>query len=378
MGKLMLKKIWFPIKALIIKEILAVWRDKKSRITLIVPPLIQLVILTQAATLDVNNISIALYNQDSGWYSHELTQRIKGSPYFKHVYETKDPHKIREVIDEQKAIVALQMQSNFSRLVAKGESAPVQVILDGRKSNASQIVLGYLNLIFQSYNVDILKLQGVDVPEKIQVDYRAFFNPNIEYIYYTVPSLVAILSMILALTVTAMSVSRERENGTFDQLLVSPSQPWQILVGKMVPAMVISIGESTLLMIAALLLFKVPFEGSLILLYLSMIVFLFSIVGVGLFISALSKTQQQSILGSFVFMTPTMLLSGFATPIENMPLWLQPWTNLIPIKHFFVIIRGIFLKDMSTLEVLKYSWPMALIAIFTLSIAGWMFKKRLE
>ena len=142
--------------------------------------------------------------------------------------------------------------------------------------------------------------------------------------------------------------------------------------------MVISIGESTLLMIAALLLFKVPFEGSLILLYLSMIVFLFSIVGVGLFISALSKTQQQSILGSFVFMTPTMLLSGFATPIENMPLWLQPWTNLIPIQHFFVIIRGIFLKDMSTLEVLKYSWPMALIAIFTLSIAGWMFKKRLE
>ena len=378
MGKLMLKKIWFPIKALIIKEILAVWRDKKSRITLIVPPLIQLVILTQAATLDVNNISIALYNQDSGWYSHELTQRIKGSPYFKHVYETKDPHKIREVIDEQKAIVALQMQSNFSRLVAKGESAPVQVILDGRKSNASQIVLGYLNLIFQSYNVDILKLQGVDVPEKIQVDYRAFFNPNIEYIYYTVPSLVAILSMILALTVTAMSVSRERENGTFDQLLVSPFQPWQILIGKMVPAMIISVGESTLLMIAVLLFFNVPFKGSIFLLYLSMVIFLFSIVGVGLFISALSKTQQQSILGTFVFMTPTMLLSGFATPIENMPSWLQPWTNLIPIKHFFVIIRGIFLKDMTTLEVLKHSWPMALIALFTLSVAGWMFKRRLE
>src|SRR3990167_5621655 len=182
MGKLMLKKIWFPIKALIIKEILAVWRDKKSRITLIVPPLIQLVILTQAATLDVNNISIGLYNEDMGWYSHELTQRIKGSPYFKHVYDYKDYSKIRE-------------------------------ILDWRKSNASQIVLGYLNLIFQSFNRDILKLQGIDTPEKINIEFRAFFNPNIEYIYYTVPSLVAILSMILALTVTAMSVSRERENG---------------------------------------------------------------------------------------------------------------------------------------------------------------------
>ena len=373
-----LRQSWIPIKALIIKEILAVWRDKKSRITLIVPPLIQLLILTHAATLDVNNISIGLYNEDTGWYSHELIQRIKGSPYFKHVYDYKDSHKIREGIDEQKAIVALHMQSDFSRHIAEGNSATVQVILDGRKSNASQIVLGYLNLIFQTFSRDMLKLQGVDILEKINIEFRAFFNPNIEYIYYTVPSLVAILSMVLALTVTAMSVSRERENGTFDQLLVSPSQPWEILVGKMVPAMVIRIGESTLLMIAALLLFKVPFEGSLILLYLSMIVFLFSIVGVGLFISALSKTQQQSILGSFVFMTPTMLLSGFATPIENMPLWLQPWTNLIPIKHFFVIIRGIFLKDMSTLEVLKYSWPMALIAIFTLSIAGWMFKKRLE
>ena len=275
-------------------------------------------------------------------------------------------------------IVALQLQPNFSKLVAEGNTAPVQVILDGRKSNASQIVFGYLNQIFQFYNQDILKDQGIDVPEPINIQYRSFFNHNIEYIYFTVPSLVAILSMILALMVTAMSVSRERENGTFDQLLVSPLQPWQILVGKMMPAMVISIGESTLLMIAVLLLYNVPFKGSLILLYFSMIIFLFSIVGIGLFISSICKTQQQSILGTFVFMTPTMLLSGYATPIENMPPWLQPVTNIFPIKHFFIIIRGIFLKDMPILEVLKYSWPMALIALFTLTLAGWMFKRRLE
>ncbi|MBY0272529.1 MAG: ABC transporter permease [Alphaproteobacteria bacterium] len=373
-----IKNIWLPIRTLIIKEILAVWRDKKSRITLVVPPLIQLIILSHAATLDVNNISIGIFNQDSGWYSQELTQRIKGSPYFKHVYEYKKPQSIRESIDKQEVIVALQLQPNFSKLVAGGNTAPVQVILDGRKSNASQIVFGYLNLIFQSYNQDILKDQGIDIPEPITIQYRSFFNPNIEYIYFTVPSLVAILSMILALMVTAMSVSRERENGTFDQLLVSPLQPWQILVGKMMPAMVISIGESTLLMIAVLLLYNIPFKGSLILLYFSMIIFLFSIVGIGLFISSICKTQQQSILGTFVFMTPTMLLSGYATPIENMPLWLQPITNIFPIKHFFIIIRGIFLKDMPTFEVLRYSWPMVLIALFTLTLAGWMFKRRLE
>lgn len=373
-----IQEVWLPIKALVIKEILAVWRDKKSRITLVVPPLIQLIVLVQAATLDVNNISIGIFNQDNGWYGQELIQRIKGSPYFLHVYEYKNPYSIRESIDKQEVIVALQLQPNFSKLIAEGSAAPVQVILDGRKSNASQIVFGYLNLIFQSYNQDILKDKGIERPEPISIQYRSFFNPNIEYIYFTVPSMIAILSMILALMVTAMSVSRERENGTFDQLLVSPLQPWQILVGKMIPAMVISIGESTLLMIAALLAFDVPFKGSLILLYFSMIIFLFSIVGIGLFISSLSKTQQQSILGTFVFMTPTMLLSGYATPIENMPSWLQPVTNIFPIKHFFIIIRGIFLKDMPTLEVLRYSWPMVFIALFTLTLSGWIFKRRLE
>ncbi len=365
-------------KALIIKEILAVWRDKKSRFMLIAPPLVQLIILAHAATLDVTNISLGIYNQDKGWYSHELIQRIKGSPYFRHVYELNDQKGVKHAIDTQKVIVSIAFQPNFSRLMAANQPAQLQIILDGRRSNASQIVLGYLNQILQNFNIQILKYQGVPLLEPLDIQFRAFFNPNLEYIYFTIPSLVAILSMLLALMVTAMSVSRERENGTFDQLLVSPLQPWQILMGKMLPAMMISVIESTLLMIVALILFDVPFKGSLLLLYSSMIIFLLSIVGIGLFISSLSHNQQQSILGTFVFMTPTMLLSGYSTPIENMPEWLQPFTNLLPIKHFFIIIKGIFLKDMSASEVFMHSWPMALIALFTLSTAGWMFKRRLE
>lgn len=370
--------LWFRIRALIIKEILAVWRDKKSRIMLVMPPLVQLIILSHAATLDVNNISLGVYNQDSGWYSYELIQRIKGSPYFSHVYEFTHQKEVRQAIDKQNVVVSLQFQPNFSRLIASNKTAQVQVILDGRKSNASQIVMGYLNRIFQNFNDDILERQGIKAPERVNVEFRSFFNPNLDYIYFTVPSLVAILSMLLALMVTAMSVSRERENGTFDQLLVSPLQPWQILIGKMIPAMLIGIVESTFLMILALNLFEIPFVGSLFLLYGSMIIFLFSIVGVGLFISSISHTQQQSILGSFVFMTPMMMLSGYATPIENMPNWLQPFTNLLPIKHFFIIIKGIFLKDMPSYDVFMHTWPMALIAVFTLSLAGWMFRQRLE
>ncbi len=369
---------WFLIKALIIKEILAVWRDKKSRFMLIGPPLIQLIILSHAATLDVNNISLGIYNQDSGWYSHELIQRIKGSPYFLHVYEFRNPKEVSQAIDTQEVIASIQLQQNFSRLISSGQSAQLQVVLDGRKSNASQIVLGYLTQVIQNFNTEILAYQGVELPEPIDIEYRSFFNPNIDYIYFTVPSLVAILSMLLALTVTGLSVSRERENGTFDQLLVSPLQPWQILIGKTVPAMIISIGESSLLMVFALVLFSIPFEGSLLLLYSSMFIFLLSIVGIGLFISSISQNQQQSILGSFVFITPTMLLSGYATPIENMPTWLQPFTNLIPIKYFFIVIKGIFLKNMPAGEVFMHTWPMALIALFTLPLAGWMFKRRLE
>lgn len=370
--------VWSRTKALIIKEILAVWRDKKSRIVLIGPPLIQLIILAHAATLEVRNISLGIYNQDKGEHSFELIQRIKGSPYFTNVYEYGSSKEVRHAIDTQKVLVALQFQQNFSRLIDGHRVASVQVTLDGRKSNASQIVAGYLTLILQNHNKDILIDQGIDVPEPVDIVSRAFFNPNLDYILYTVPCLVGILSMVLAISVTAMSVSRERENGTFDQLLVSPLQPWQILIGKLIPAMIISIGESTLLMFLARHLFDIPFTGSLILLYFSMIIFLLSIVGIGLFISSICHTQQQSILGSFVFMVPTILLSGYATPIENMPYWLQPVTNFIPITHFFIIIKGIFLKDIPFQEVLMHVWPMALMAIFTLSLAGWMFKRRLE
>lgn len=213
---------WPMIKALVIKEILAVWRDKKSRFVLIVPPLIQLLILSHAATLDVSNISIGIHNQDEGWFSHELVQRIKGAPYFKHVYEFRNAKEVHHAVDTQKVLVSLQFQQNFSRRVEEGQPALVQVILDGRKSNASQIVGGYLNLILQQFNTDILTAESAPLPTPVDIVFRAFFNPNLDYIFYTVPCLVGILSMILALTITAMSVSRERENGTFDQLLVSP------------------------------------------------------------------------------------------------------------------------------------------------------------
>lgn len=365
------------IVALIIKEILAILRDRQGRLTLIIPPLMQLFIISQAATLEVKNISLCVFSLDSGWYSHELIERLKGSKYFSNVYQVHSQSKLEDSINEQRAIAALVIQDNFSRKIAAGASPSIQIILDGRRANSAQIVQGYILRILQNFNDEIRLKQNHNLAHPIPV-FRSWFNPNLEYIFYTVPCLVGILSMILAMMVTSLSVAREREMGTFDQLLVSPLSSWEILAGKMIPALIIAVAESSVIMICAIVAFSIPFQGSLLLFYFSMIVFITSIIGVGLFISSISYTQQQAILGTFVFIMPTMLLSGFATPIENMPVWLQPLAWCIPISHFFIIIKGIFLKDMSTIEVLNNLWPMVLIAIITLFLAGWMFKKRLE
>ncbi|MCS5712363.1 ABC transporter permease [Candidatus Berkiella aquae] len=370
--------MWVRIKALIIKELLAMLRDKRGRFTLIIPPLIQLFILAQAITLEVKNISVVYYNQDAGWYSRELIERVKGSPYFTHVYSVDNLHHFQKIIDDQNALVGIEIKNDFSAELAKGNNPSIGIILDGRRSNAAQIVQGYLLRIIENFNVDIQTQLNTFTPLLVQGIFRSWFNPNLDYLLYTVPCLVGILSMMLGLLVTALSVAREREMGNFDQLLVSPLQTWEIIIGKMLPAMIIGVSESTIIMIIAMILYKIPFHGSLLLFYFSMIVFITSIIGVGLFISSISQTQQQAVLGSFVFMVPTMLLSGFATPIENMPTWLQPVSWFIPITHFFIIIKGVFLKDMNATEIMINAWPMAFIAVITLSVAGWMFKRRLE
>jgi len=370
--------MWKAIQALVIKEILIILRDKKSRITLIAPPLMQLFIFAHAATLEVRNIAIGIYNEDLGWYGHEIVERISGSHYFRDVYQFKTIAQVKSAIDTQKVIVAVRIPQDFSRQIAMGNSGSIQTILDGRKTNASQIVAGYLTEIFQTFDNDIIKIETGDSGLSSDTIFRSWFNVNLDYILYTVPCLVGILSMVLAINLTALSVAREREIGTFDQLLVSPLQPWQILIGKTLPSLLIGVTESICIMFIALFSFGIPFEGSLLIFLFSLIIFVASVIGVGLFISSISKTQQQASLGAFVFMVPAMLLSGYATPIENMPTWLQPVSQILPNTHIIIIIKGVFLKAMPASEVLQHTWPMLLIGLFTLTVAGWMFTRRLE
>jgi ABC-2 type transport system permease protein len=365
------------ILALIWKELLAAMRDPKSRISILLPPIIQLLIYTPAATLDVKNVPIGILNRDNGEQAFELVQRMQGTPFFNRIIYLKGVEEIRPFIENQRGVMVISIDEEFSRKLNQNLPVDIQLIQDGRKSNTAQILAGYTSTIVQRFNDDFTAQVGIS-QQNAELFPRFWYNPNALYSWYNIPSLVCTLTMLACLVITTQSVARERELGTFDQLLVSPLGIVEIVIGKTIPGILVGMLEGSFLMGVGILLFQVPFTGSLFLFFLSQFVFVCAISGVGLFISSLCSTQQQAMLGTFVFMLPSVLLSGFATPIENMPVWLQPVTYLIPLRYMLVNTKGIFLKAMPADIVLNNTWPMAIIALCTLSIAGIFFRKRFQ
>lgn len=363
------------IYALIIKELLALLRDKKSRLVLIVPPLVQLLIFSFAATQEVKNQTLAVLNLDRGRTALTLVQEFSAATTFSEVIYLECAEDIPAVIDRQEAIAVLWIPETFSRDLERGQLAQASFIIDGRKTNAAQIIQGYGMRIVNRYRSE---LAANARPAGIDLISRNWFNPNLNFRWYTVPSLVCVLTTVIGLLVTGLSVAREREMGTFEQLLVSPLHPLEILLGKALPALLIAMVEGAFIVLIGVFLLQVPFNGALPLLFGSMAVFLLAIIGVGLFVSSLSMTQQQAVLGVFMFMVPAVILSGFASPIENMPHWLQTLSFGNPVRYFMTIVRGIFLKDISAGIVWQQTWPMLIIACITLSMATWLFKKRME
>jgi ABC-2 type transport system permease protein len=360
---------------LIVKEFLAVWRDPKSRFLLVAPPLIELLIFANAATQEVKNVRVAVLNQDMGVYARDLIARFEGSPNFREVRRIHAEREIALAIDSRSALMVLQIGENFSREVSAGRPAKVQLILDGRRSNAAQILSSYAEQIINQYNAELALVHPAPRPASTVLA-RIWFNPNLDAAWSTVPSLVVVLTALGGLMVTALSVARERELGTFEQLLVSPLSPGEIVIGKLVPAFSIGMAEGTVMVVAAVFLFHIPLSGSLILLYAGMAAFLLAVIGVGLFVSSLAKTQQQAILGAFSCMVPMTLLSGFASPIENMPDWLQFLTLANPYRYFIVIVKGLFLKSLPLGDVLNNLWPLTVIAAVTLSASTRLFRRR--
>jgi ABC-2 type transport system permease protein len=367
--------MWLRIRSLIVKELLAVWRDPKGRFVLLVPPVIQMLIFSYAATQEVRKVRIAVLNQDLGIAARDLVARFEGSPNFREVVHLKSDAEIGRMIDARSVLMVIHIREDFSRTISAGRQASVQLVLDGRSSNSSQILSGYAKQIVSGYNDELRQARPAPRQASVVVA-RAWFNPNLDALWSTVPSLVGILVALEGLMVTGLSVARERELGTFDQLLVSPLGPGEIVIGKTAAGFLVGIAEGTLMINVAVFFFRIPLTGSVVVLYASMAVYLLALLGIGLFISSLASTQQQAILGTFSFMVPMMLLSGFASPIENMPDWLQYLTLANPVRHFTVIVKGVFLKEMPFGDVLKSFWPLVLIAGATLTGSIRLFRRR--
>jgi ABC-2 type transport system permease protein len=368
--------VWNRIRALITKEFIAVWSDKKSRFIIIVPPIVQLLVFGYAATFDVDHVTTAIYNQDGGLASRELVARFEGSPTFDVVARLDHEAEIAEVVDPKIASLVVHVGQTFSRDLIAHRPAKVQLVVDGRESNTALIILGYASRIIAEFNREWLSLHGEPQPPASLV-VRAWFNPNLLSRWFIVPGIVALLTLVVTTVVTALTVARERELGTFEQLLVTPFRPFEILVGKAVPPLVIGLVGGSVIILIAVLWFKVPFRGELALLYAGLFVYILAVIGVGLMISSISRTQQQAILGAFLFIVPAVILSGFATPIANMPPIIQDLTLVDPMRYFLIIVRGIFLEGLPARLVFDLLWPMALIAAFTLSGAAWLFRHRL-
>ena len=345
--------------AIVRKELITMLRDPRARMTLIVPPTLQLFIFSFAATMEVKNIDLAIVDLDRGPYAADIEQRLRGSPSFATLPRYESVAAARPAFERERVIGILVLQSGFSADLAAARSATVQLLLDGRRSNAAQITAQYVSLIVSAEGASLTGVTdtgaaagagtsaGPDGAPNAAVVVNNWFNPNLEYRWYMLPNLVGMLSLGVALMITALSVARERELGTFDQTLVSPATPVEIALGKLLPPLVVALVQTTLYLLIVTVLYGVPFRGNLLVFYLAVLAFAAACAGVGLCVSSLVRTQQQAFLGAFALLLPFSLLSGFATPVENMPWWLQLVTTINPLSHMLRLMQGLFLKGAS-------------------------------
>ncbi len=356
------------------KEFITIWKDPKSRGIIIAMPLLQLFVFANAITMEVKNIDVTLIDRSNSVESRELISRFEHSPRFRKFYYVDNGKEFKEKIDNQKVQIGLYINNDFAESVKSQKPTSVLVVADGRQTNSAAIAGGYATQIINSYNSEVAGVKGASINPVI----RNWFNPNLEYRWYILTVIISMLALVITLLLTALSIAREREMGTFDQLIVSPLSSFEILLGKTIPPLVIALALTILMTLIVVTCFKVPFAGSIWLFLVSVFVSLLSIVGIGLFISSISKTQQQAILGVITFQMPAVLLSGFISPIEDMPLFWQYLTWLNPVRFFMVLTRGIFLKGMEFQDVFVNLIPLIIIAIITLSLASWTFKRKLD
>ncbi len=358
------------------KELLAILKDPSSRVILVAPIIMQSLLFGYAATFDLSHIPYVLSDRSRDAASAELIAKLDGTGVFQRVATPDRQRDIAAMIDTQRALLAVKIGPRFEQQLTAGEPVSIQLLIDARNSNTAGSAATYVNAVIDRYNAERRAKQGL-AGTPLTVETRAWFNPNLETRWNMMPGMIAALSMVQTLLLTALSVAREREQGTFDQLLVTPLSLPVIMIGKAIAPILVGLAQSTLVLLITLFWFKVPLAGSLATLYLGLLLFTTASVGIGLSVSALSANMQQAMLYTFVLIMPMMLLSGLATPVRNMPDILQIVTYANPLRFAIDLVQRVYLEGVGLATVAPDFAPLLAITAITLPLAGWLFRNRL-
>ncbi len=362
--------------ALVLKELAAIFRDPRSRVILFVPVVLQSLVFGYVATFDLREVPYAVLDASRGPASVALLARLDGTGVFRRVAQVRDERELARLVDTEQALLAVRFPPDFERRVALGDAAPLQLVLDARNSTTAASAAAWFGAVVDAFDAERAQRAG-RAAAPVSLVTRAWYNPNLETRWNLMPALVASLSMLQTLLLTALSVAREREQGTFDQLLVTPLRPLELMLGKALPPVAIGLAQATLVLLVTRYWFEVPMAGSLGALYAGLAIFVVAGVGIGLSISALSATMHQAMLYTFVVLMPMMLLSGLMTPIGTMPAWLQAVTLANPLRFGIDLARRIYLEGSTLGALVPDLAPLLVITAITLPAATWLFRHRL-
>jgi ABC-2 type transport system permease protein len=373
------------LKQMLIKELIQVVRDKRTRLILIVPPILQMLVFGYAANFDIRNVSTTVVDLDNTQQSRELISRFTSSPYFHVEHELSDAREAHRLIESGSTTLAIEIDAGFAQLLEKGQTAPLQVIVDATNSNTALIASSYVSQValgfaqqMQHDRIYRIAPQLIEQLPSVQLQQRPWYNSDLSSRWFFVPGVIGSLTTLLVITLTSFAVVREREIGTLEQIMVTPIRPVEFILGKTLPFFLIGLFDALLIGIVGTFWFQIPFRGHISVLLIGAVLFIVCMLGVALLISTVSSTQQQAMVTSFFVIMPTITFSGFGFPISAMPQWMQSLSYAIPLRYFLIVLRGTYLKDVG-MDVL---WPqmaaMAGIGVGLLTLAIMRFHKALD
>ena len=377
------------------KEFLQALREPRMRLLLFVPPIIQLLVFGYAVNLDVEDSRIAWQDNDQTTASRDLRAAFEGSSYFRVTHTPANPTQAQELLDRGEVVAVVSVLPGFERKINRGETAPVQILVDGTDSNTASVVSSYATQVVgafsaarfderqRSLQMNIVATTGSDGPRaaaipSINAGTRVWFNPDLRSRNYFVPGVIVNIITLVTLTLTALAIVREKEIGTMEQLMVTPIRPIELMLGKTLPFAVVGIVQMALVITVALLIFRIPIRGNLLILAVCAVLYLMTTLGAGLLLSTLSQTQQQAMMASFIFFMPAFMLSGFAFPIRNMPAPVQYLTYLNPMRYFMEVVRGLFQKGTGVETLWPQMLSMLIFGVAVLTFSALRFHKRLD